>query len=176
MRYYLLIALALFFTACSSISVDTDYNPAYDFHANKRFVMAYKPVEGSDTLTDDRIMAAITAQMERKGFTHVKASSTALQVHFKKSVTTKTEIETDYSYGMYPYGRRGAMLMPTTTVSTYEEGKLVIDIVDPSTDKVVWRGIGTDSLDSFDTPAERTAYINDVIAQIMQNFPPEVRP
>ena len=176
MRHYLLIAFTFLFTACSSISVDTDYNPAYDFQADKRFVIVYKPAEGSDTLTDDRIMAAITAQMQSRGFKQVTSSPNALQIHFRKSVTTKTEIDTDYTYGMYPYGRRGAMMIPTTTVSTYEEGKLLIDIVDPSTGKVVWRGIGTDSLGSLETPEERSAYIHDVIAQIMQTFPPEPGP
>jgi hypothetical protein len=72
--------------------------------------------------------------------------------------------------GMYPYRYRG-MMVPTTRTYNYDEGKLIVDMLDPKNNNIIYRISVKDELKSFDTPKERTAYINDVVAQMLKDFP-----
>jgi len=61
-------------------------------------------------------------------------------------------LDTFYSGGMggwgYYGGWGGGMGTAQTRVNTYVEGTMVIDLFDAKTKKLVWRGIGTDSVSS----------------------------
>ena len=59
----------------------------------------------------------------------------------------------------------------TTTVSTFVEGTLIVDLFDASTKKLVWRGIATDTLS--DTPAKNAEKIQKATKKMFEKkFPP----
>lgn len=54
----------------------------------------------------------------------------------------------------------------------YREGTLVLDIVNPLTGKIVWRGVGRKSLKGELGPMQRRLVISEVVGAVLANFPP----
>lgn len=179
MRKSLLFILsALIFTGCSSISVESDFDPAFSFADVNTYAIVYKSSEHSNTLTDERIMTGIHNQLKVKGYTKAKRNNADIYVVFHTGVRNKTKIVQDYQYvGVSPYrygrgyGYGGMMAVPVTRAYNYDEAKLLIDILDAKDNKIVWRGIATDSLKELKTPEERIAYIHEVMVSIFKTLP-----
>jgi len=55
-------------------------------------------------------------------------------------------------------------------ISAYDEGLLVIDLIDASA--LLWRGTGTARADQHATPEEITKGIYDTVDKILAQFPP----
>jgi hypothetical protein len=68
MRILFTIFLALLISGCSSLKVATDYDPSADLTSPKNFSIVHKALEGEDTLTSDRIIAAIKTELIQKGY------------------------------------------------------------------------------------------------------------
>ena len=163
---------AIFFAGCSTISVQQDYDPAYDFSKLKTF--GFIPITseaGIDQLNADRLGEALKTNLTAKGFTLAEKADFGIALFFTKS--TKTDIHTSGGYGYgYGYGYRGYGGVGYTDIYQYDEGTLVVDFIDMTENKLVWRGIGTGVLSDNPTVEERTANINNAIMQIIDQFPP----
>jgi len=159
------------FTGCSSLRVNVDYDPDYDLRTQKSFAIAHYNKEGEDTLFNDRLIRVLEADLQSKGYTNSTKDEADLVVTFHTNVENKTSIDTDYQmigYARYGYG--GGMVATTRTYN-YQQGTLIIDVLNPKDEKIVWRGIATDILKEHKTPQERTEYIKKVVKEVMQNFP-----
>ena len=159
------------FAGCSSLKVNVDYDPDFDFKTPKSFAIAHYNKEGEDTLFNDRLIKALESDLQSKGYTKKVKEEADLIATFHTNVENKTSIDTDYQmigYGRYGYG--GGMVATTRTYN-YTKGTLIIDLLNPKNEKIVWRGIATDILKEHKTPQERTAYINMVVKETMANFP-----
>ncbi len=174
MKYFLIMYLMFILSACSTINVETDFDPDFTFTSLKTFAVVHKNKTGDDTLTADRIIEAISTDLQTKGYSPVTRAKADYLILFHTDVRSKTRIDTDYQYvGMYPYryGYGSAMMVPSTHTYTYDEGKLIIDFVAPDENKIFWRGVATDRLKSFDSPEERIKYINEAISTLLKTFP-----
>lgn len=60
-------------------------------------------------------------------------------------------------------------------VKAYDQGTLLIDITVPAGDKLVWRGISTQSVSEHTSPDESTVRINETVEKILAQFPPKKR-
>ena len=78
-------------------------------------------------------------------------------------------VNTGYGYGRY--GRYGG-ISTSTTVSEYQEGTLLIDMIDPSSKQLVWRGSGQARIRQSSSPEEREKRIGEAVQQILEDFPP----
>jgi hypothetical protein len=164
---------ALFLTGCSTISVNQDYDSAYDFSKLKTF--GFIPITeeaGIDQLNATRLGDAIKANLTAKGYTLSENADFGIALFFTKDTKTNIQSTGAYGYG-YGYGYRGYGGMGGSTyVTQYEEGTLVIDFVDMAKQELVWRGVGTGALSESPSVEERTANINNAVTQILGQFPP----
>lgn len=175
-KYILITVITLVCLAgCSSISVTNDYNPSADFSKYKTFALYTGTIEGSALeaarLVKKRVMEAITNEMIKKGLTQTDTTDADLIIYTQAGTTEKMNV-TDYGYGYggwwgpNPYGRN-------IDVSYYTQGSLIIDLADNSKDELVWRGIGTAVIQDRGTPEERQQFIDDAVAKILSQYPPE---
>ena len=74
-----------------------------------------------------------------------------------------------YGYGRYGYG--GGFSTTTVNYDDYTEGTLFINVVDRSTEKIVWQGRGTKTLNENASPEKREANIKNGVSLIYQKFP-----
>ena len=167
--FIVVVFSAILFTSCSTISVNQDYDPAYDFSKLKTFgFIPISPEAGIDQINATRFGDAIKKELTAKGYTVSENADFGVAILFGKE--TKTNITT-YGYGYGPYwGRYGGTT--NIDVSQYDEGTLIIDVIDMAKKELVWRGTGTGALNPNATVEERTANINNGVAQILAQFPP----
>jgi hypothetical protein len=170
--------LLLFVTGCSTMKVQTDYDPAFDFKTLHTFAVVYPENREIKTLTQARIDKAIRAQMVTKGYVPTDRNSADFIIVFHTHVTTKQQVVTDYQMvGLYPYyygygyGYGASVAVPVEQHYTYKEGKIIIDALNPHGNKIFWRGVVTDELQSFHSPEERTKYIDRIVADTLKSFP-----
>jgi hypothetical protein len=160
---------AILLAGCSTISVNQDYDPGYDFSKLKTFgFIPISPEAGIDQLNANRFGDAIKNELTAKGYTISENADFGVAILFGKQ--TKTNV-TSYGYGYGPYwGRYGGTT--NIDVSQYDEGTLIIDVIDMNKKELVWRGTGTGVINPNATVEERTANINNAVAQILAQFPP----
>lgn len=178
-----LIVSALAFIGCASgPKVDADYNEAYNFSQVKSYHLIpdktadYLGQPGS-SLTDQRIEKAIGVEMDKRNIAPVARDQADILVSFHVTSQDKTRVRNynmGYNYGYYGGYRRSGMSMGygnDISVQQYTEGVLLIDLVDPKTNNVVWRGTATKKIDASWTNDERIEIINSHVAATMALVP-----
>jgi hypothetical protein len=163
-----LALLALLAAACSSVSTSHDYDLAYDFGKLKRYQWAKRTgADEGNPLIVQRVRAAVDAQLAAKGYARADSGADFLVAAY---TGRQSRIQvTDWGYGYGPYGR---WYGGPVDVYEYEEGSLILDVVDAPSKKLVWRGAATAIIDPDATPEERTKRINEAIAKVLAKFPP----
>jgi len=172
----LLIAVGLL-GACSTIKVDSDYDPSADFSNLRTFAWLPAPVEAvpdqqvSDLVTQ-RIRRAVEAELVMQGMRPVE-SGPDLYIAHHINIEQKLEVNTtSYGYGYGGSRYRGGMAVDTH-VDQYEQGTLVVDLVSPETMNVIWRGTAQSRLRSAATPQQREERVKEAVSAIFAQYPPE---
>ncbi len=168
----LVSVLALALTGCSTLSVRSDWDEQVDFTTFQSFHVV--PIQSpAHELVEKRIMDAIVVHLTERGFTE-NAVSPDMIIAVHLNVDDKVSVQT-YNYG-YPYGGYGYGAYPywhggtDVSVSQYQEGTLVIDLVDANKNEVAWRGWGTKVLDD----SSGNAYeVQKTIDKILNQYPPK---
>ena len=182
MQVFFALLFALLITGCSTLKVETDFDPNVKMASPKNFHIVHKHQAGDDTLTNDRIIEAVQNKLTAQGYKSTSKENADFFILFHTGVITKSRVVTDYKYvNMYPYSYGsgfgygysgyGTAVVPESKNYSYKEGKLIVDAVFPKGNRIFWRGIATDQLQSLDTPQERLEYINTVIDTLMEKFP-----
>ena len=169
---FIMLALLLL-VSCSTISVNQDYDPEYDFSKLKTYGFIPLSTEsGIDQLSADKLGAAIKNEMNAKGYSLSEPADFGIALMF--SSKTKTNIQSyGYGYGYGYWGRPGMYGTGGVDVTQYDEGTLVIDIIDMTEQKLIWRGIGSGAMKESPTVEERTENINNAVNKILAQFPPD---
>ncbi len=131
-----IIALGYGFAAAQDVNYN--YDQAVDFSKYKTYKWA--PVKGAkdlDQLTNKNVRAAVDAAIATKGLTKTDAEQADLLVGYEVAIDQEKQIDT-WGGGM---GWRFGGGMASATTSTINVGTLVLDIYDPTTKSLVWRGI-----------------------------------
>lgn len=161
-------------TGCSSMKVWTDYSTAADFNAFKTFQFKDTDniITGANQLVHQRIVDAITREMQAKGFTKVD-SDPHVYVNFYGKVSEQVVLNTmhlGYSWGPSWRWSTAGLGHTTTTVSTYDRGTLVIDVWEASEKDLVWRGTIEKTLSN--NPEKTNHRLNQGIERAFRSFPP----
>lgn len=154
-----------------------DYDKTVDFSAFKTY--AHK--EGTKVgqpLIDERIVAAIDAQLAEKGLTKSESKPDVFVVYhttFDKQKDISTFSSGYGGYGPYGWGWGGGWGGGTTTTQVRDIliGTLVIDIADAEKGQLAWRGMGVKEIDTQAKPEKREKSINNAVKKILKNYPPK---
>jgi len=170
----LIFSLALFTISCATLSVSYDYDRSVDFNKLKTYKWLKKKMPNNaldqNPFQKKAIIKAVNDQLLAKGYKEQESEDADFAVNVYSIVKQQTQITNWDNYGWYnpwwgPYGGH-------TEVSTYDEGTLVIDIIDIKDKELAWRGLGTKIVTGFSNDANGIAIVNENIAKIMVNFPP----
>ena len=178
-RFRALVPAALLALGCASLPIETDYDPAFDFGGYKRFAWLSEksPITGDvrldNPLLHERLRQAIQQTLTAAGFEQVEAGSGDFRVGYHLSLQQRLDVSTlDRHYGYGPAANRWGYGPPETIVREYEEGTLVIDVVDARSDRLVWRGAAHGRMRESTTPEDRRQRAHQVVAAILERFPP----
>jgi len=183
---FLFAVLACQVAACASVRTHYDFDPGADFSAWRTYAWypSGSPPSGDPRLDNpllhDRIEAAVDLTLGAQGFTRVRDGTPDFYVNYHLSTEQRLDVTTiDRSYVRGPGGSRwrgagwGGVGWTETVVDQYEEGILVIDLVDAAMRRLVWRGSGTRRLASNPRPEQVTQRVNEAVAEILAQFPPD---
>ncbi len=180
------VAMLVLSACASKPNIHTDYNPDYDFSQIKTYYLSidhnkdYRSQQGV-SLVDQRIEKAIRENLNARGYTEVAKEQADTLVSYH--VTTKDRVRvrnynnnvgySRYGYGYgYGYGHYGSVGYGTQTeVQNYQEGILLIDMVDPTMKKVVWRGQGSKKIDKSLSTQEFNVILNEYITALFNKIP-----
>jgi hypothetical protein len=146
--------------------VTVEFDQAADFSKYKTFAIrggvlnSRNPALNSE-LVKKRIDADIERGLTAKGLTMMSGRSD-LNVRYRFGSARKMELES------YPAGWRG---WGTRVVRVpYAEGTLVIDLRDPSTRSLVWRGIASEEKRDA---MKIQSYLDDMVRKSLEKYPPK---
>lgn len=191
-RYWIFSMIALLTLAgCSSYTVVSDYDRSMPFGHYKTYRWSG---EGSAGISDDilarnplifkHIKSAVDRELAAKGFVLKESGPVDFTVsphaRVRERVVIGPPIGFGYSSGYYHrWGRRGYTTIwydpyPYPAVSYYEEGTLIIDVIDSKSNDLAWSGIARGLLRDFNSFERMNREIDEVVAKIMAQFPPVV--
>jgi len=183
-RCWIVLMLVLL-QACSGIPVSQDFERDFDFSGLRTFAWDLNEdnqwgVAGSNELVDRRIIAAIENTLTAQQFSQVDREKADFLVLYNVEVDQRissSNVSGGVSMGRSSRGRHGSIGISTgSQVRTYEQGTLLIDVVDVASDKLVWRGVSAQALPDLSDPQRLTDHINNTVAAILKQFPPGGKP
>ncbi|NOX87153.1 MAG: DUF4136 domain-containing protein [Chlorobi bacterium] len=186
MKSYLTIALIsmLILSACSSITVTSDYDKSVDFTQFKTYSYYGWAKESNKILTpfdQQRIEQAFADEFSKRGLKYVKEGgdlTVALYIQTeKKQETTATTTGMGGYGGYYGWGPGwgwgpgfyGGMTQTTYHTYDYQVGTLVVDVFDTKKKVLIWESAGQGRIN--ENPSTRDKSIPKVVAQIMATYP-----
>jgi hypothetical protein len=151
-------AILLLATGCGA-TVHSSVAPNTNLGQYKTYAF-YRPpsTQGqAETIADQTITSALRAQLSAKGFTEATQGSPDFLV--AHHVRLQQELQSGYGVGAGYYG--GAY--------TYTVGTLIVDFVDPQTQKVFWRGTASDVVNNPSMPDPHR--IESAVARLVNQYP-----
>jgi hypothetical protein len=175
-----LAAITLFIAPAVIVAQKTSYD--YEKTANFAAFKTYAHKQGTavgQQLIDDRIVAAIDAQLATKGLSKA-AGEPDVFVVYHMAFDKEKDISTYSSgygggYGAYGWGWGGMGGTTSTQVRDILVGTLVIDLADARKGQLAWRGMGVKEVDTQANPEKRDKSINKAVEKIFKNYPPKVK-
>jgi len=181
----LLILLIPILFSCSSTKVTSEFDPAVDFSQYKTFTFLPWNKQSDELLTErdkKRFRDAVTFEMEKVGYqysdTQADLSVNIFLIIDKKTGTSMysdyytSGIGVGYYYGPWGYNTPGGVSAYTTMHSyDYEQGTLILDILDVKKKQLAWQGIAEKTIKS--NPKNDGSGIKMVIAKLFEKFPLE---
>jgi hypothetical protein len=176
---YVMALAALGLAGCGTTHVATDYDHRANFNRYRTYAVQRGRVidedapHTPDTLVEDRIVAAIRQELATKGLVPAEPGKADLIATYNASAKTKLQLESAWDGGYWGVGLDGwAWDGPgydNVWLDEYREGTLVIDLIDSSTKKLVWRAVAKADDKDFRT----TKFIDGAVDKAMDKYPPE---
>ena len=182
------LGLILLLVGCSSgVTIDSDYKAGFDFTQLRSYHWHGSSKNHANDILDGRIRSSVDEVLGAKGYQLEKGAQVDFLVNYGVTSEEKTDIRTYNSYsgmapgfsmgyrrGYYHYGYSMAYRSaPEVVAYQYEEGTLIIDVVDAKTDKLVWRGTAEGRLKDNMTVEERQQATKAIVTKVLEGFPPE---
>ena len=176
----LIIVLAASIAAGQDVRYNFDRNTDFSKFKTYKWVIL-KNAAKLDDLLDNQIKAAVDAELARKGLTKVEDDSANLYIGYQAAVGQEKEFtsySSDWGYGggWYRggwYGPMGGMSTTTGQTSTIYKGQLAVDMYDSANHSLIWRGLGSKTIDPKAKPDKQQKNLQKAVAKILKNYPPK---
>jgi hypothetical protein len=177
--------LSLLVTAASCMAQDVRYNFASGQDFSKFRTYKWVQIGNEKQLNDlaeQQLQSSVDAELAKKGLTKTTDDSANLYIGYQAAIGQEkqfTSYSTDWGYGPGWYGRYGGYGsmggMTTGQTSTIHVGQVTLDMYDPETKKLVWRGSASKTLDTKAKPEKQKKNLDKAVAKLLKNYPPPAK-
>jgi len=174
-RFSALLVLLVILVAwgCTGPKVRTDFDPAADFTNFRTYAFAGLTDLNQNGMLNNSLIRKRLEQMVGEQLSHKGLRQVGLDEHpdllVRNWVTIKEKQRIETTSPMVgPYGRRE---YGGVTTYDYEEGTLIVDLVTPIKDELVWRGSIVSVL--ADSKEKNIELVNRAIAKAFEDYPPK---
>jgi len=189
-RLALVSAALLAVAGCASVRVSTDFDEEYDFTQLATFAWLDPPLReqsrveapigdpfAHNTLLDKRVRDEVGAWLTSHGYRPAReGESPDFLVRYdfvSRDVTRDSPVIVSGGFGHYGYGWGSGVGYGYSPSNDYQEGTLILDVIDPDTQRIAWRGSG--SSESRD-PHMKPERLHESVTAILERFPPKRKP
>jgi hypothetical protein len=175
------IAVAITQAACSGMKIKTDYDPgavqAMGEYRTYRWLSQPREPDARvyNKLVALRVTGAVEDVLNGKGYGMAEDAPDFL-VGWHAAIWGRLdvrEVDRYYGYGHRRWrGRYGGTMYRDVQVREYEEGMLILDIVDGKSRELVWRGSAQAEIRSDVGPQKKEERIRRAAEKILEQFPP----
>jgi hypothetical protein len=172
MKTPIYVFLFLLAVSCSSIQTSYDYDKTADFTKYKSYAFTEHAtnLQGLQELDRNRILAAVEAEMTKLGFEKSESPDVLVDINVKtEEQMSATATTSGTGYRGYGYG--GGFTTTNVNYNKYTDGTLFVDLVDKGSEKIVWQGRGTKTLNEKATPERKETNIKAAVAKIFTHYP-----
>ena len=185
-RFATSFLLVLFISGCASNGANYDFDTAFDFSAIKSFAWSESTDEATSKsitatpLVHQQVRESIEANLNAKGLQNVDAASADMLVTYHLSVAVTGHTSSSVSVGI-GRSRGGGGTRSSIGISgsvpvggrAVQEGTMVIALIDAKSNSVIWEGSSSRQLARSSSPEQQQALVNEVVNEILVNFPPK---
>ena len=174
-------ALLLAVSGCVGFQVTQDYDPDTDFSGYRSWYWLPPSTSGDprvdNDLFDTRVRRAVESTLSARGFRQTSRGEGDFAVGYHALIAGRTNVRTindhyGYGPGWGRYGGRSGTGYTRTIVDQYEEGTLIIDVVDEASRKLAWRGSTSARVQETSDRQERAERMQRAVDAILAEFPP----
>src|SRR5208283_4051665 len=167
----------MFMTSLYAQDVHYNYDHSANFGAYKTYQWVDLPGPGGavpDQLIDQDIKRAVDEQLAQKSLTRVEKDAD-LKIGYHAILREEKAINLDaFGTGGGPWGWGGGWggfnsATVTGQTSTITEGTLLIDLYDPATKQLIWRGDATKTIDLKKNPDKNYKTLQKAMAKLFRN-------
>jgi hypothetical protein len=161
---------------CATLAVDYDYDTTYDFTKLKTYDWQQAPAGAQ--MEDLVEKQTLSTQLAAKGYS--QAAGAAPDFLIVLQGTRKTvdagSVGVGTSIGV-PVGNRASMSVGVgkSKQRVKTEGTLILNFLDRQTNALIWEGTATAEIQPKSSPEEQQQRINQVVAELLAHFPPQVK-
>ena len=166
---------------CSGVTYSRDFDPTANFSDYRSYAWAERTPTGDDDprvyndIVKSRVQLAVDQALAAKGYQKVTGNPTfyvAWHGAIEGQMSTTT-INDHYGYGWGWYGPGMGVSSSRTYVNEWDEGTLLVDIIDATSNELVWRGSAQAEVNrSSRGRDEDQGRLNEIVAKILEQFPP----
>jgi hypothetical protein len=184
----LLTFIGLGLAGCKSMPVRASYDRSVAFAKLHTFCWSAPPAYLSNDprlkmdVLEPLVREDIQQQLVAKGFQMTDCATADFYVSFRAALRDsiiegqKDPDEGGYSVAVYEYssetGGQWFTSSTDTTVNVQRDGSLIIVILDPKSNRVLWNGTVSAHLRSQVTQEQRKQRLQNVVRLILDKFPP----
>lgn len=177
MKFIQIILTLLIFTsffACSTMDISYDYDTTYDFSELKTYKWHHRkraPKQVKHREVAKHIDSVIEDIMTDRGMIKSDYEEVDFLINYQAAIDGKLKaqnyiVTVGYrGYGGWMYGGSG------TTITSYDEGMLVVDILNAKTNELIYKGMA--KVDMKDMVNDKYEMLNYIITEMLNNFPPK---
>jgi len=178
MQRILVIACLIALSACVQKPI-IDYDQSRDFMSLHHYAWSDAPLPAdadpivNNTLNNQRVRQAVDDVLSGQGMQKVDTAKADFLISYH--LVTKEKINsnsTGMGFGMFG-GMGGLGLGGSVAITQYEETELFIDMLDPKTSALIWRGSVKYSTQTSSTPDERMEDMRKNVQLILSAYPPK---
>ena len=160
-----LFVIATLTTVALAAEISTDYDHSANFAGYKTY--SWTKVQTANSIWDARVKAAVDRELAARGLTQVPSGG---DVSITAVETTQTQQQLNTYYDGFGGRRFGRFGNSTTTVEHYKVGTLVVDMFDPGSNNLLWRGSASDTLSG--NPEKNTKNLDKGVQKMFAHYPP----
>ena len=179
--YRLLLACSVVtLSACSTMTIESNHDASADFSNLKTYAWVSREKRDpiltriNDEFVESRVQQAVNDQLATKGYQMQTSGTPDFLVSYYASLRTKLRVTTDYEgYREPSESLSGSSGRTRTRAYDFDQGLLVLDIVDADTNELMWRGRAKDAVALSWSQQKKTAKITEAVQKMLSQFPPK---
>lgn len=166
-------------SACSTMTIESDHDAAANFSNLKTYAWVPRAKRDpiltriNDEFVESRTQQAVNGQLTAKGYKMQTSGTPDFLVSYYASVTEKLRVSTNYDVYSEASGSLGSQSYVGSRAHEFDQGLLVVDIVDAGTKKLMWRGTAKDAVDLSWGEQKKAARIDEAVQKLLSKFPPK---